>query len=284
MIAVTGASGQLGRLVIAGLLEKVAPDTIVALVRDPAKLADLAAQGVVVRAFDYNQADTLAGALAGVDRLLLISSSEIGQRVAQHQAVIAAAKTAGVGFIAYTSLLHADTNPLNLAVEHRATELALADSGVPHALLRNGWYTENYAQSAPMAVAHGAVWGSAGTGRISGAARADYAAAAVAVLTADAAKPAIYELAGDEAFTLADLAAALSDLSGKPVAYQDLPEADYRAALEGVGLPPPIAAMLAESDIKAANGALFDDRHALSALIGRPTTPWRTTLESALNG
>lgn len=178
MIAVTGASGQLGRLVIAGLLERVAPETIVALVRDPAKLADLAARGVVVRAFDYNHAETLASALVGVDRLLLISSSEIGQRVAQHQAVIAAAKTAGVGFIAYTSLLHADTNPLNLAVEHRATELALADSGVPHALLRNGWYTENYAQSAPMAVAHGAVLGSAGAGRISGAARADYAAAA----------------------------------------------------------------------------------------------------------
>lgn len=284
MIAVTGASGQLGRLVIAGLLERVAPETIVALVRDPAKLADLAAQGVVVRAFDYNHAETLASALVGVERLLLISSSEIGQRVAQHQAVIAAAKTAGVGFIAYTSLLHADTNPLNLAVEHRATELALAESGVPHALLRNGWYTENYAQSAPMAVAHGAVLGSAGTGRISGAARADYAAAAVAVLTADAAKPAIYELAGDEAFTLADLAAALSDLSGKPVAYQDLPEADYRAALEGVGLPAAIAAMLAESDTKAANGALFDDSHALSEVIGRPTTPWRTTLESALNG
>ncbi|MBP2274883.1 MULTISPECIES: SDR family oxidoreductase [Sphingomonas] len=284
MIAVTGASGQLGRLVIAGLLERVAPETIVALVRDPAKLADLASRGVVVRAFDYNHAETLASALVGVERLLLISSSEIGQRVAQHQAVIAAAKTAGVGFIAYTSLLHADTNPLNLAVEHRATELALAESGVPHALLRNGWYTENYAQSAPMAVAHGAVLGSAGTGRISGAARADYAAAAVAVLTADAAKPAIYELAGDEAFTLADLAAALSDLSGKPVAYQDLPEADYRAALEGVGLPAAIAAMLAESDTKAANGALFDDSHALSEVIGRPTTPWRTTLESALNG
>ncbi|MFT6570263.1 MAG: NAD(P)H dehydrogenase (quinone) [Sphingomonas echinoides] len=284
MIAVTGASGQLGRLVIAGLLEKVAPETIVALVRDPSKLADLAAQGVVVRAFDYNRADILAGALTGVERLLLISSSEIGQRVAQHQAVIAAAKTAGVGFIAYTSLLHADTNPLNLAVEHRATELALADSGVPHALLRNGWYTENYAQSAPMAVAHGAVLGSAGTGRISGAARADYAAAAVEVLTAEAAKPATYELAGDDAFTLSDLAAALSDLSGKPVAYQDLPEADYRAALEGLGLPGPIAAMLAESDTKAANGALFDDSHALSDVIGRPTTPWRTTLESALNG
>lgn len=284
MIAVTGASGQLGRLVIAGLLEKVAPATIVALVRDPAKLADLAARGVTVRAFDYNQADTLGSALAGVDRLLLISSSEVGQREAQHRAVIAAAKAAGVGFIAYTSILHADTNPLDLAIEHRATEQILADSGVPYALLRNGWYTENYAQGAPGAVAHGALFGSAGAGRISGAARADYAAAAVAVLTAEVATPATYELAGDDAFTLTELAAALSDLSGKPVTYQNLPEAEYRTVLEQVGLPAPIAAMLAESDAKAAADALFDDSHALRDLIDRPTTPWRTTLQSALNG
>lgn len=282
MIAVTGASGQLGRLIVAALLEKVAPATIVALVRDPAKLDDLAAQGVTVRAFDYNHADTLATALSDIDRLLLISSSAVGQRDAQHRAVIAAANQAGVGFIAYTSILHADTNPLDLAIEHRATEAMLAESGVPHALLRNGWYTENYAQGAPAAVAHGAVFGSAGTGRISGAARADYAAAAVAVLTAEAATPATYELAGDDAFTMTELAAALRDLSGQPVTYQDLPEAEYRAVLEQVGLPAPIAAMLAESDAKAATGALFDDGHVLRDLIGRPTTPWRATLEAAL--
>ncbi|WP_404366360.1 SDR family oxidoreductase [Sphingomonas sp. MMS24-J45] len=284
MIAVTGASGQLGRLIIAGLLEKVAPATIVALVRDPAKLADLAERGITVRAFDYNRPETLGSGLAGVDRLLLISSSEVGQREAQHRAVIDAARAAGVGFIAYTSILHADTNPLDLAIEHRATEQALTESGVPHALLRNGWYTENYALGAASAVAHGALFGSAGSGRISGASRADYAAAAVAVLTAEVATPATYELAGDDAFTLTDLAAALSDLSGKTVTYQNLPEADYRTMLEQVGLPAPLAAMLAESDAKAAADALFDDGHALRDLIGRPTTPWRTTLQSALNG
>lgn len=284
MYAVTGASGQLGQLVLHALIAKVDPGTIVALVRDPAKLAAFAAQGVVVRRFDYDAPETLAPALEGVDRLLLISGNEIGKRVPQHQAVIEAAKAAGVGFIAYTSILHADTIPLALANEHRATEALLRESGVPHALLRNGWYTENYLPGAFSALEHGVLLGSAGEGRISTATRADYAEAAAMVLAGKGLGGQVYELAGDEGFTLAEFAAAISGIAGKAIPYRDLPEAEYRAVLEGAGLPAPLAAALADSDAKAAEGALFDDGHALSGLIGRPTTPWRETLAAGLKG
>lgn len=282
MYAVTGASGQLGRLVLADLLDKVEPAQIVALVRDPAKLSDLAALGVSVRAFDYAQSETLAPALAGVERLLLISSSEVGQREAQHRAVIDAAKAAGVGFLAYTSILHADTNPLNLAVEHRATEAAILESGLRHAFLRNGWYLENYTGSAGAEVGHGAVIGSASEGRISAATRADYAAAAAAVLMGDVSEDRIYELAGDESFTMSDYAAALAEVSGKPVNYIDMPEANFRAALEGIGVPAPWPAVLAETSAKSAKDALFDGRRTLSALIGRPTTKLVDVVRDAL--
>ncbi len=284
MYAVTGASGQLGRLVIDALLRTVAPSEVVALVRNPSKLADLAARGVVVRAFDYDAPATLVPALAGVDRLLLISSSEVGSREAQHGAVIAAARTAGVGYIAYTSILHADANPMNLAIEHRATEAAIAASGLPHAFLRNGWYTENYVMSVAPAIEHGALIGSAGDGRVSSASREDYADAAAAVLVDGSVETRIFELAGDDAYTLTDFAAAIGDIAGRPVIYKDLPQDDYRGVLEGAGLPAPIADMLAESDAKAAQGSLFDDGRALSTLIGRPTTPWRTTLAAAMKG
>ena len=284
MYAVTGASGQLGRLVIDALLRTVAPSEVVALVRNPSKLADLAARGVVVRAFDYDAPATLVPALAGVDRLLLISSSEVGSREAQHGAVIAAARTAGVGYIAYTSILHADANPMNLAIEHRATEAAIAASGLPHAFLRNGWYTENYVMSVAPAIEHGALIGSAGDGRVSSASREDYADAAAAVLVDGSVETRIFELAGDDAYTLTDFAAAIGDIAGRPVIYKDLPQDDYRGVLEGAGLPAPIADMLAESDAKAAQGSLFDDGRALSTLIGRPTTPWRTTLAAAIKG
>ncbi len=284
MYAVTGASGQLGRLVIDALLQTARPSDIVALVRNPAKLSDLAARGVVVRAFDYDAPDTLEPALAGVDRLLLISSSDVGSREAQHGAVISAAKTAGVGYIAYTSILNADANPMNLAVEHRATEVAIKASGLPYAILRNGWYTENYVMSAAPAIEHGALVGSAGDGRISSASREDYADAAAAVLIDGSAETRVFELAGDDAFTLAEFATAIGEIAGRPVVYQNLPQDDYRRILEGAGLPAPIADMLAESDAKAANGSLFDDGRALSALIGRATTPWRTTLADALKG
>jgi NAD(P)H dehydrogenase (quinone) len=268
-IAITGATGQLGRLVIDKLKARLPAEQIVALVRSPEKAADL---GVPARAFDYDQPQTLATALAGIDTLLLISSSEVGKREAQHSAVIAAAKQAGISRIVYTSLLRADTSALSLASEHLFTEQAIAASGIPYTFLRNGWYLENYAAGVQGAVAHGALIGAAGTGRIAAAARADYADAAVAVLTSEGHDGKIYELAGDTAFTLADLAAEISRQTGRDIPYNNLAPADYAAALTGAGVPAPFAEMLAGWETPIAEGALFDDGHALSKLAGHPTT------------
>lgn len=284
MYGVTGASGQLGRLVLNALFERVEPGRVVGLVRDPAKLADIAARGAAVRPFDYSAPATLATALEGVERLLLISSSEVGQREGQHRAVIEAAKAAGVKFIVYTSILHADTSPLSLAVEHRATEAMLKESGIPHALLRNGWYTENYTAGAAPAIDHGVLLGSSGEGRVSAATRADYAEAAATILAGTSDATQVYELAGDDAFTQDEFAAALAEASGKPVTYRDLPEAEYGAVLEQAGVPGPFAKILADSSARSADGALFDDSRTLSGLIGRPTTPWRDTVKEALRG
>ena len=284
MIAITGATGQLGRLVIQNLLNTVPASQIVAAVRSPEKAADLAALGVQVRQADYAQPATLDAAFQGVDKLLLISSSEVGQRAPQHAAVIAAAQKAGVKLLAYTSLLRADSSPLGLAAEHKETEAMLRASGLPHVLLRNGWYTENYTGSVPAALQYGAVMGSAKDGRIASAARADYAAAAAAVLTKEGQAGQVYELAGDTAYTLAELAAEIASQSGKPVVYNDLPQAAYADALVQVGLPEGYAALLADSDVGASKGALFDDSHQLSRLIGRPTTPLAEVVKTALAG
>lgn len=284
MIAITGATGQLGRLVIDALLKKIPAAEIVALVRSPEKAADLQAQGVTLRVADYNQPDTLAAALTGISKLLLISSSEVGQRVAQHQAVIDAAKAAGVDFIAYTSLLHADTTTLGLGVEHRATEAQLAASGIPFALLRNGWYTENYAASIAPALAHHAFIGAVGDGRIASAARVDYAEAAAEVLVRDGQAGKVYELAGDDSYSLAEFSAEIARQSGEQVDYVNLPQAEFAAALKGAGLPDGLAEMLADSDAGAAQGGLFDDSRTLSALIGRPTTPYAEVIKAALKG
>lgn len=283
-IVVTGANGQLGRLAIAELA-KIAPKAhVIGLVRNVAAAADLAARGVELRAADYNDPASVAAALAGADKLLLISSSEIGQRAAQHRNVINAARAAGVKLVAYTSILHADTNPMALAVEHRATEADLRASGLPFVFLRNGWYTENYTGSIAAALAHGAVVGAAGDGRIASAARADFAAAAAAVLADDAKNQAgkVYELAGDRAFTLSEYAGEIARQSGKAVVYRNLPEGDYKAVLVSVGLPEPVAQVLAESDTKAANGALYDTSGDLRRLIGRPTTAFADSIAAAL--
>jgi NAD(P)H dehydrogenase (quinone) len=282
MIVVTGATGQLGRLVVEELLRTVAPNSIVAAVRNPSKAADLAARGVQVRRADYTEPRSLDSAFAGADKLLLISSSELGQRVAQHRAAIDAAVRSGVEMVAYTSLLRADTSPLGLAIEHRETEAMLEASGLPHVLLRNGWYTENYAASVPAALAHGVLLGSARDGRLSTAARADYAAAAAAVMVAPGQAGRVYELAGDAAYTLAEFAAEIALQSGKGVVYNDMPQAEYRTALVGFGLPGPVADLLADSDVGASKGGLFDAGRQLSALIGRPTTPMRDTVALAL--
>ncbi|EOG8018531.1 SDR family oxidoreductase [Enterobacter ludwigii] len=282
MIAITGATGQLGQLVIKQLLNTVPANQIVAIVRNPAKAEALSQQGITVRQGDYADESTMTSALKGVEKLLLISSSEVGQRATQHQNVINAAKAAGVKFIAYTSLLHADKSPLGLHVEHVATEKALAESGIPYALLRNGWYTENYLASAPPALEHGVFIGAAGEGKIASATRADYAAAAARVISGDGHAGNVYELAGDHAWTLSELAAELSKQSGKNVAYQNMSEADFAAALKGVGLPAGLADMLADSDVGASKGGLFDDSHTLSKLIGRPTTPLSESIKAIL--
>ena len=282
MIVITGATGQLGRLVIQSLLAKLPATQIVAAVRNPARAVDLAAQGVQIRQADYTDPASLVTAFQGAEKVLLISSSEIGQRAAQHRNVIDAAKKAGVSLVAYTSILHADRSPLGLAAEHAATEAYLRESGLPHVLLRNGWYTENYLASVPPALQHGAFIGSAGEGRISSAARVDYADAAAVALTASGQAGKVYELAGDDSYTLTEFAAELSRQSGKPVPYVNLPEADYKAALLGAGLPEPIANLLADSDVGASKGGLFDDQHQLSALIGRPTTSLAALMPAAL--
>ena len=279
-IAVTGATGQLGRLVIEGLRARLPVANIVALVRNVSKAADL---GVDTREADYTRPETLGRALAGIDTLMLISSSEVGQRVVQHRNVIDAAKAAGVKRIVYTSLLHADRSTLvSLAPEHVATESLLKASGLAVTVLRNGWYTENYTGSVGSAVAHGAFIGSAADGLIASAARADYAQAAVAVLTSAGHEGKTYELAGDAPFTLTELAAEISRQAGKAIPYRNLPQAEYAAALTAAGLPAPWPEALAAIDVEVAKGALFDEGRVLSQLIGRPTTPLAVSVAEAL--
>lgn len=279
--AVTGASGKLGNLVLDDLLGKVAASDIVALARDPGKLADYAAKGVNVRAADYDQPETLVAALAGVDRLLLISGSALGERPRQHGNVINAAKAAGVGYITYTSILDADSTPIKLGAEHKATEDALAASGIAYDLLRNGWYNENYIGALGPQVAAGVIIGAQGQGRISSAARADLAAGAAAVLVNGKGGD-IYDLAGDESWTMESFAAELSRQSGQPVRYEDMSEEDYAAALEAIGMPAYVCKVVANSAHATSKGALENSSRTLSSLIGRPTTPIAATIAAAL--
>lgn len=283
MIAITGATGQLGHYVIESLVKTVPASQIVAIARNPAKAQALAAQGITVRQADYGDEAALTSALQGVEKLLLISSSEVGQRAPQHRNVINAAKAAGVKFIAYTSLLHADKSPLGLADEHIETEKMLADSGIVYTLLRNGWYSENNLASAPAALEHGVFIGAAGDGKIASATRADYAAAAARVISEAGHEGKVYELVGDSAWTLTQLAAELTKQSGKQVTYQNLSEADFAAALKSVGLPDGLADMLADSDVGASKGGLFDDSKTLSKLIGRPTTTLAESVSHLFN-
>lgn len=278
-IAVTGAAGQLGRFVVERLKEKIPAAGIVAIVRDPAKARDL---GVTVRKADYTDPAALEAALQGVEKLMLISGSEVGQRVAQHKNIIAAVKKNSVRHIVYTSLLRADISPLSVAREHPATEAELKESGLAYTILRNGWYTENYTDSIPAALANNAFYGCAGEGKISSAARKDYAEAAVAVLTSAGHEGKTYELAGDSAYTLAELAAEISAQTGKKIPYVNLSEAEYAAALIQAGVPEGFAAMIAGWDADAEKGALFSDDRTLSRLIGRPTTPLADVVRAAL--
>jgi len=282
MIAITGATGLLGQHVIENLLQTVPANQIVAFARDVKKGASLSQKGVLVRQADYNDKASLITALQGVDKLLLISSSEVGKRTIQHRNVIEAAKSADVQFIAYTSILHADRSPLSLHVEHVETEKMLADSGISYTLLRNGWYTENYLASVPAALEHGVFLGAAGDGEIASATRADYALAAARVISEEGHIGKVYELAGDEAWTLEQLAKELTKQSGKQVVYNNLSQADFVAALKTAGLPDKLSNMLADSDIGASKGGLFDDSHTLSKLIGRRTTTLAESIKAIL--
>ncbi|SNS36895.1 SDR family oxidoreductase [Rhodococcoides kyotonense] len=273
-IAVTGATGHLGALVVEELLDRgVDAADIVAVVRDAAKAESLADRGVQVRVANYSDADALKAALTGVDKLLLVSGSDVGQRVAQHANVIDAAESAGVSLIAYTSILAADTSGVTLATEHLATEKLLAESSVPAVFLRNGWYWENYSASLQQTVEGGTLLGAGGDGKIAAASRADYAAAAAVVLLSENQGGKIYELGGDEHLTLAELAAVISENAGKPVQYKDVSEAEYRGILEGAGLPDFVAEMLASADAGISRGDLDTDSGDLQKLIGRASTP-----------
>lgn len=278
---VTGATGQLGQLVLDALAEKVSPQDIVAFGRDLSKLEAHKARGITARAMDYDKPDTLVAALEGIDRLLLISGNALGERPRQHGNVIDAAAKAGVSYIAYTSILDAENTPIGLGAEHKATEEALAKSGIPHDLLRMGWYSENYVGSLAPQVGAGVITGAQGAGRISSAPRADLAAGAAEVLV-NGTGGEIYNLAGDESWTMEDFAAEVSRQSGKEVRYQDMSEGDYAKSLEAVGLPDFIAAVVANSAFATSKDALHDDSRTLSRLIGRPTTPIAETIRQAL--
>jgi NAD(P)H dehydrogenase (quinone) len=281
-IVITGATGQLGRHVVEALLERNVPaQDIVAAGRSVEKIADLAARGVQVRSMDYADAASVAEALKGAAKVLLISGNEVGQRVQQHRTVIEAAKAAGVDLVAYTSIANADTTGMKLAAEHQATEAILRASGVPFVLLRNGWYLENYTDQLPGTLAQGAIAGSAGEGRVSAASRADYAHAAAAVLVAERQAGRIYELGGDEPFTMAELAAEISAAAGKHISYQDLPAQEYAGMLAGVGVPEAFAETLADSDLGIARGDLLVSSGDLRKLIGRPATSLADAVRSA---
>ena len=278
-IVVTGATGQLGRLAVQALLDRgVAPGQIIATGRKTDKLADLAAHGVTVRFADFDDPATLAVAFAGADRLLLVSGSEAGNRARQHATAIAAARAAGVQLIVYTSIANADRSSLLLAEEHLATERDLGAAGVAYVVLRNSWYLENYTDQLPTYLAHG-IAGAAGTGRVSAATRADFAEAAAAVLTEDGHAGAVYELGGT-AFSLPELAAAVSQASGTDVTYTDLPIEAYEQVLLGAGLPAAMAHILADADRGLAAGELYVDANQLEKLIGRPATTLAEALQA----
>ncbi|WP_405409370.1 SDR family oxidoreductase [Streptomyces decoyicus] len=281
-IVVTGATGALGRLVIEELLKRTAPDEIVAVARDRARAAGLAARGVEVKVADYSRPETLQGVFASGDRVLFISGNEAGQRLTQHRAVIDAAREAGVALLAYTSVLGGPTATFSIAEEHVATEQALLASGVPYCLLRNGWYHENYTGTLATTLKTGAVVGSAGQGRVATAARRDYAEAAAVVLTGSGHENSVYELSGDTAWTMAEYAAEVSRQTGRTIPYRDLPQERYVALMIEAGVPALGAQMVADADAGIARGELAATPGELSGLLGRPTTPLAEAITEAL--
>ncbi|THV42336.1 SDR family oxidoreductase [Glycomyces buryatensis] len=283
MIAVTGATGNMGRLVIEHLLERGVPaEQISALVRDPNQAHDLADRGIDVRHADYAQPNTLQPALRDVEKLLLISGSEVGRRLPQHRNVIDAAKYADVGLLVYTSILHADTSMMASAEEHIATERYIVESGLPHLIMRNGWYMENYTGNLNQVVESGTIYGAAGKGRVAAAARNDYAEAAAVLLTEDHGVDKVFELCGDEPFTYDELAAQIGKVAGTDVVYQNMDPDAYSEALTQAGLPLPMAAMLTDVDEGIARGDLDSNATDLVDLLHRPTMSLHDLIRGAL--
>lgn len=284
MIVVTGATGKLGQHVVRGLIQKVDASQVVAAVRNPEKAAELKELGMGIRKADYVEPDTLASAFAGAEKVLLISSNDLSQRMVHHRAAVDAARKAGVKLLAYTSILRANTSTIGLAGDHKATEALIRQSGVPFVFLRNSWYFENYTEALAPALAHGVILGAADGGRIAAATRADYAGAAIAALTSDKVAGRIFELGGDVPFTMEQYAAEVSKQAGKTIVYKNLPQQEYGKALQGFGLPAPVADMLADADAAIARGELDSNSRDLHDLLGRPTTTLATAVAAALKG
>ncbi len=282
-IVVTGATGHLGRHVVEQLLDEVPADQITAVVRSEEKAADFAARGVKIAVADYNAPETFDGLFSAGDKVLLISGNEFDKgRVQQHQVVLDAAKAAGVALLAYTSA--PGSLKAALADDHRGTEELILASGVPYVLLRNGWYNENYTEQLAPVLQYNAVTHAAGDGKVSSAARADYAAAAVAVLTGEGHENKTYELGGDEAWGFAEYAAELSKQTGKEIVYNAVSVETFTGILTGAGLPEPLAAILAAVDASIEKGELVVATGDLSRLTGRPTTPIAESIAAALKG
>ena len=281
-IAITGATGQLGSIVIEKLLLQTEASNIVALVRNPANATHLTAQNIEVREFDYDRPETLVPALSGIDKLLLISANEVGRRTPQHKAVIDAAKVVGVPYLAYTSLLRADTSPLGLAQEHRETEKLIQDSGLRYTFLRNNWYSENYLAGVAHTIEIGTLFGAAQDGRISSASRIDYAEAAAKVLTSTGHENKTYELAGSESFSLSDLATFIGQAVNKDIIYQNLSAEEYTQGLTQAGLPAGLVDVIVDADIQTIQGAMYSDSKDLEQLIGHKTTSIQDAIKAAL--
>ena len=281
-IAITGATGQLGNLVIEQLLQLTTAQNIIALVRNVDKAEHFKVQGIELREFDYDRPETLVPALSGIDKLLLISANEIGRRTPQHQAVIDAAKVAGVPYLAYTSLLRADTSPLGLAQEHRETEKLIQDSGITYTFLRNNWYSENYLAGVAHTIEIGTLFGAAQDGRISSASRIDYAEAAAKVLTSTGHENKTYELAGSESFSLSDLATFIGQAVNKDITYQNLSTEEYTQGLTQAGLPAGLVDVIVDADIQTIQGAMYSDSKDLEQLIGHKTTSIQDAIKAAL--
>lgn len=272
MIVVTGATGKLGRLVIEALMRRSDPSQIIAAVRNPERMADLTTRGIKVRHADFDKPGTLIAAFMGAKRALLISSNDLSHRTTQHLAAIEAAKRAGVQSLSYTSLLHADTSKMRLAAAHKATEQALIASGMAYTILRNSWYLENYTEHLAPMIAEGTIHGCAALGRVCAASRNDLAEAAAVVLTKPGHDKKIYELAGDQSFSMSELAAAVATHSGKAITYDDMSESDYNDHLVLSDVPQAMADVLSDADAAIARGEMEDKSGALHRLIGHETT------------